>query len=187
MKIAVIGSRETCKEVMAEMSGNVRGLSKKYPDIVWTSGGCLTGPDAIITHHAINYNLNHRIFMANLYRLKKMQDTCDRLDLTVCADYANDERYTKIVNMLHPAPEYLKDFSYELHGRNLNIINGDNLDEPVDAVYYAAKYNRDGSVKGGTGMGVAYARSLGIPVYNANDLDGTLMFLTMVNGYYNKK
>lgn len=171
MKIAVIGSRETKPHVMAFMCGTVRRLAIDYPEIIWTSGGCKEGPDNIITYLANKYGIKHEIYLADEYRKRVMGREFPDLNLIVAADYETDDRYRSVVQDLHPAPEYLKEFHYKLHGRNLNIINGENLDAKVDAVFFAAGTNRDGTVKGGTGMGVAYARSLGIPDFNAINMD----------------
>lgn len=176
MKIAVIGSRETKSHVMAFMCGTIRRLSIEHPDIVWVSGGCDTGPDNLITYLAHKYGIKHEIYLPDEARKRVMSRRYPSLNFIVAADYETDDRYRSKVQVLHPAPEYLKDFHYKLHGRNLNIINGESLDAKVDAVFFAANTNRDGTVKGGTGMGVAYSRELGIPDFNANFMDEVRQF-----------
>lgn len=162
------------------MVGTIRRLSIEHPDIIWTSGGCKEGPDHIITYLASKYGIKHEIYLPDDYRLNTMKRIDPNLNLIVAADYMNDDRYMSVVQDLHPAPDKLQDYHYKLHGRNLNIINGESLDAKVDAVFYAADVNRDGTVKGGTGMGVAYARSLGIPNFNANFMDEVRQFFTFL-------
>lgn len=184
MKIAVIGSRETVSAIMAFMCGTVRRIAMEKPDIVWTSGGCNEGPDNIVTYLAKKYQLRHEIYLADNYKKQLLHRDDPSLNLIVAADYENDDTYKDIVNELHPNPDALKGFHYKLHGRNLNIIAGENLDSCVDAVFFAAKTNKDGSVKGGTGMGVAYARSRGVETFNANnmeDINRFFMFLKTFN------
>lgn len=76
------------------------------------------------------------------------------------------ERYREIVSHHHPAPDKLKDFAWGLHGRNLNIVMGNELDTPVDAVYYSAPHDKHDNPKGGTAMGVKYAKECDVPCYN---------------------
>ncbi|MCT7476017.1 hypothetical protein N5V81_13620 [Escherichia coli] len=57
-----------------------------------------------------------------------------------------DDRYREIVGKFSiPAPEKLQEFAWALHGRNLNIIMGDDLATPVDAVYYSAPLDKQGN------------------------------------------
>ncbi len=183
MKIAVIGSRGTVSEVMAFMCGTIRRIAMENPDIIWTSGGCNDGPDNIVTYLAKKYQLGHEIYLPDNYKKNIMHRDDPSLNLIVAADYENDETYKDIVEELHPNPDALKDFHYKLHGRNLNIIAGEKLDNCVDAVFFAAKTNKDGSVKGGTGMGVAYARSRGIKTFNANSMDDVCSLFTYLKTF----
>ena len=183
MKIAVIGSRETESHVMAFMCGLVRRIAVENPDIIWTSGGCKEGPDDIVTYLAKKYYINHVIYLPDEWKRKTMHRDGPDLNLVVAADYETDDKYRDIVNGLHPAPDALKDFHYKLHGRNLNIIAGEHLDDLVDAVLFAAKTNKDGSVKGGTGMGVAYARSRGVPTFNLNHMEDVNQLFTFLKNF----
>ncbi|QVW55106.1 hypothetical protein pEaSNUABM29_00062 [Erwinia phage pEa_SNUABM_29] len=184
-KIAVIGSRETDKETMQEMYmlllRGFNALRCRGYEFRYTSGGCWKGPDQLQFQFARQW--------ANTYD----QDTGEKLILTdkfICylpddkklwlakqhptvefRVIPQDERYREIVGKLHPYPEKLQEFAWALHGRNLNIIMGDDLDDPVDAVYYSAPLNKHGEPTGGTAMGVKYAKQCGIPCYH-HALDG---------------
>lgn len=183
-KIAVIGSRETDAETMHEMYmwllRGFNGLMRKGFLIEYRSGGCYKGPDQL------------QFQFARQWRDTVDQDTgrkLDRPDEFICylpddkklwlkkmhpnVDFRvipQTEQYREIVARHHPAPDNLKDFAWGLHGRNLNIVMGDNLDDPVDAVYYSAPHDKDGQPKGGTAMAVKYAKECGVPCYfHAND------------------
>lgn len=179
-KVAVIGSRETDQETMSEMYMRLlRGFNALHArgyTIRYSSGGCWQGPDQLQFQFARQW--------ANTYD----QDTGKKVewdDKFICylpdekklwlkKQHPNvefrvipqDERYREIVGQLHPAPENLKEFAWGLHGRNLNIIMGDNLDDPVDAVYYSAPLDKHGNPTGGTAMGVKYAKQCGVPCYH---------------------
>ncbi len=179
-KIAVIGSRETDADTMNEMYMNLlRGfnaLHRKGYSFLYSSGGCWKGPDQL------------EFRFAHQWRNTWDQDTGKRVtwdDKFVCylpddkklwlaKQHPNvefrvipqDETYREIIRKLHPYPDKLQDFAWALHGRNLNIIMGDHLDSPVDAVYFSAPLNKHGEPTGGTAMGVKYAKQCGIPCYN---------------------
>ena len=178
MKIAVIGSRETKSETISFMCGTVRRLAIDHPEITWVSGGCTDGPDKIVTHLALTYGIKHKIYLPNERRLTQLKRE-GNINLCVAADYTT-AKYRDVITELHPYPQHLKDFTFELHGRNLNIIAGENLNNNVHAVFYAGLVNADGTIKGGTGMGIAYAKSLNIPCFNGNSMDEVIEFLTML-------
>jgi len=183
-KIAVVGSRETDSDTMHEMYmwllRGFNGLIRKGYTFEYRSGGCYKGPDQL------------QFQFARQWATVVDQDTGKRLDLKdkfIC--YLPDdkklwlknvhknvefrvipqgERYREIVSRHHPAPDKLQPFAWGLHGRNLNIVMGDNLDDPVDAVYYSAAHDKHGNPKGGTAMAVKYAKECGIPCfYHATD------------------
>ena len=71
-----------------------------------------------------------------------------------CMDYAA---------RLHPAWDRCSPGARLLHGRNVALILGPELTNPVDAV---VAWSADGAVTGGTGMGIRIAESRAIPVLN---------------------
>jgi len=184
-RLAVIGSRETDPETMKEMYdklllGTTILLEKGYT-VEWTSGGCWKGPDQIQFTIARVFATDDRVsFMCYLPDDKKLwlKTKNPNVDFRVIEQ---TEMYNSIVRSLHPAPDYLDDVSMKLHGRNLNIIMGDDLLTPVDAVYYSAPLDKRGNPKGGTAMGVAYAKSVNVPTYHhARDGDQWLASLRLL-------
>ncbi len=69
----------------------------------------------------------------------------------------------KIAERLHPAWHRCDDFTRKAHARNVAILLGPNLDNPVDAVVC---WTVDGKIQGGTGLGLLIAREWKIPVFN---------------------
>lgn len=63
----------------------------------------------------------------------------------------------------HPAPERLTQGAQKLHGRNMHIILGSNLDQPVKFVIC---WTPNGIPSGGTLTGIRCAADHGIQVYN---------------------
>lgn len=179
-KIAVIGSRETDELTMAEMYNSLLTgltlLSEKGIAVEYRSGGCWKGPDQLqfmiarkeennqltATGREQALHVNHVCYLADEKKLWLRR----RYTTVEFRVIAQDERYREVVGQLHPAPEKLQEFAWALHGRNLNIIMGDDLDSPVDAVYYSAPLTKYGNPTGGTGMGVKYAKQCGIPCYH---------------------
>ena len=90
-------------------------------------------------------------------------DGADCLHLTdferaVCMDYAA---------RLHPAWDRCSPGARLLHGRNVAIILGPELTDPVDAV---VAWSERGEAVGGTGMGIRIAEDSGIPVLNLGSM-----------------
>lgn len=180
-KIAVIGSRDTDQATMDEMYNVLlRGfnmLKRREYDFLYTSGGCWKGPDQLEFMFARQWANTHDVgtgklmvcqdkFVCYLADDKKMAWLPSLHPNVEFRVIPQDERYRDIVRGLHDYPDKLKEFAWALHGRNLNIIMGDDLNTPVDAVYYSAPLNKHGEPTGGTAMGVKYAKQCGIPCYN---------------------
>ncbi|MDE0334792.1 MAG: hypothetical protein OXI64_07520 [Defluviicoccus sp.] len=90
-------------------------------------------------------------------------DGADCLHLTgferdVCMDYAA---------RLHPAWDRCSPGARLLHGRNVALILGPELTNPVDAV---VAWSERGEAVGGTGMGIRIAEDRGIPVLNLGSM-----------------
>ncbi len=64
---------------------------------------------------------------------------------------------------IHPNWSACGPGAQKLHGRNCHIINGASLNSPVD---FVIAHTPDGLNTGGTSLGINYASSLGIPVFN---------------------
>jgi hypothetical protein len=169
-RLAIIGSRETDAATMKEMYDQlllgVTLLLERGYKVEITSGGCWKGPDQIQFTLARVFTGDSRVtFICYLPDEKKMWLRTKHPNVEFRA-IPRTALYNDIVRSLHPAPDYLDDWSFALHGRNLNIIMGDELRTPVDAVYYSAPLDKRGNPKGGTAMGVAYAKSVNVPTYH---------------------
>ena len=68
---------------------------------------------------------------------------------------------------LHPAWDRCSPGARLLHGRNVALILGPELENPIDAV---VAWTEGGAVTGGTGMGIRIAESRGIPVFNLGSM-----------------
>lgn len=198
-RLAVIGSRETDQATMHEMyMVLLRGLNmlgRRGITFEWLSGGCWKGPDQLQFEMARQWRNTVVIdpqgkamdmkpdgrFICYLPDEKKLAWLSKLHPNVEFRIIAQDGRYRDIVEKLHPNPTALKEFAWNLHGRNLNIIMGDQLDTPVDAVYFSAPLNKHGEPTGGTAMGVKYAKQCGIPCYNhVNDARAWLESLRLL-------
>lgn len=64
---------------------------------------------------------------------------------------------------VHPAPQHCKPYVRKLHGRNVQIILGEDLNVPVEFVIC---WTPGGKTTGGTGLGIALSKRENITVYN---------------------
>ena len=78
----------------------------------------------------------------------------------------------KIAMDIHPAPQHCNEYVRKLHGRNVQIILGENLDKPVD---FVVCWSPGGKAIGGTGLGIRLADRESIIVYNLFKQDDLLM------------
>jgi len=69
----------------------------------------------------------------------------------------------ELASKFHPAWHRCNDFVRKLHGRNMIILLGPALNQPVEHVYC---WTPGGDVAGGTGQALRAAAEFGIPVYN---------------------
>lgn len=143
---AGVGSRDTPKEVLAQMTRIARWLATNA-GLTLQSGGA-QGADRAFEAGA---GANKRIFYSK---------------------DATDETRT-IAKEVHPAPKRLKPRGLDLMARNTNQIFGANLDTPVDFVLVwtpdGAETAAETSIKtGGTGQAIRLADGKGIPVINMN-------------------
>ena len=72
------------------------------------------------------------------------------------------EEAMEIARYNHPYWHACNDYAKRLHGRNVQIILGKYLDDPVEFVLY---WTYD-ETQGGTAMGLKIARDRGIPTYS---------------------
>ena len=72
----------------------------------------------------------------------------------------------EIASKHHPAWDRCSQGARKLHARNVQIILGCRLDNPVDIVVC---YTENGEIRGGTAMGITIANLHNIPVRNLGD------------------
>lgn len=82
----------------------------------------------------------------------------------------------EIAMNIHPAPQHCKDYVRKLHGRNVQILLGKNLDKPVEFVIC---WTPGGKKIGGTGLNIALAEREEIVVYNIFKTDDLLKIKEM--------
>ncbi len=168
IRIAIIGSRETEQETMGEMYRLLLKVStvllSRGVVVGYDSGACWKGPDQLqfsLAHGGYGRKLSFKCYLPDDRKLAMLKRVHANTNIEFIVPPDTPERRA-IVTKLHRAPDKLNEISWLLHGRNCNIISGLNLDRHVDFVYYSAKTGADGLPTGGTYMGVAYAKSVGV-------------------------
>jgi hypothetical protein len=149
MTYAGIGSRQTPKEILAQMTEAAKNL--EYVGYTLntgvTFGGKKEGADKAF-YDGVG-------LMYNLFSPEK---------------HGTRLREQSIAKEIHPNPNALTEGGLKLMARNTNQIFGDNLDTPVDFVlFYAKETSNPLRVEGGTGQAVEMARRKGIPTINMAD------------------
>ena len=144
MTYAGIGSRQTPKEMLSEMTALAKELqSKGYTlNTGVTFGGKKEGAD------------------------KAFDDGATKKNLFSPENQGSREREQIIAKEMHPNPNALSPGALKLMARNTNQVFGDNLNTPVDFVVFYAKETKGIRPEGGTGQAVEMARLKGIPTIN---------------------
>lgn len=132
---AGIGSRSAPEDILEFMKEISEKLNKK--EYILRSGGAI-GADKAFESGA---GTNKEIFTTK--------------DATKSA--------IRIASKIHPAWYNCNDYVQKLHGRNVQIILGKDLDKPVEFVIC---WTFEGKNLGGTGLGINIAKKYNIPVYN---------------------
>jgi hypothetical protein len=145
MTYSGIGSRETPKEILNQMTEVAKELeSKGYTlNTGITFRGIEEGADKAFSQGATKKNL--------------------------FAPERAGEKEKVIAKEVHPNPGALTQGGLQLMARNTNQIFGANLDTPVDFVLFYAQETSGIRPKGGTGQAVEMARRKGIPAINMAD------------------
>lgn len=73
-----------------------------------------------------------------------------------------------LAKTFHPAWHRCGEGAKKMHGRNMHILLGPNLDTPVD---FVVCWTKDGRDTGGTGQAIRAAMTYGIPVFNLYHFD----------------
>ena len=160
MTYAGVGSRETPKEILAEMAS----LAKELEELGYT----LNTGDAQGADKAFRDNTKKK----NVFAPK------DATPITM-----------KIAEEIHPAWDKLNDFGRKLQARNTNQIFGANLKTPVDFVIAWTKdglenYDMRSIESGGTGQAIDMASRKGIPVVNLANPDWREKLNEVLSGEY---
>ena len=135
---AGIGSRQTPSIVLSQMSKIAFELAVK--GYILRSGG------AIGADHAFEAGCDLNKSVKEIFRVKD----CTKEAISLAEQF-------------HPNWGACNEYVRKLHGRNAQIILGQNLDKPVKFVLC---YTTNGKDIGGTGLGIRLAEKYEIPVYN---------------------
>jgi hypothetical protein len=82
------------------------------------------------------------------------------------------EEAESVASKIHPAWHACNEYARQLHGRNVQLILGENLDKPVD---FVVAWTYDGIKSGGSRTGLVLAKQLKIPNFNlANSFEKDL-------------
>lgn len=167
MTYAGIGSRETPKEILAEMAALAKELEER--------GYTLNTGDAIGADKAFRDNAKKK----NIFSQKDATATT-----------------LKIAREVHPNPAALDNsknakYVWNLMARNTNQVFGENLKTPVDFVIAWTKdgledYDMRSIESGGTGQAIDMASRKGIPVINLANLDWREKLDAVLENKYDK-
>lgn len=98
------------------------------------------------------------------YQRDKLNDAFNRKYTVGCAKPTKDA--IALAGEYHPAWSACTGGAKLLHGRNMHIITGINLDKPVEFVIC---WTPNGAMVGGTSQALRYAMDLNIPIINLFD------------------
>ena len=154
VKYAGIGSRETTDEALNTMHQIAKELSSR--------GWMLRSGNADGADKAFQ---NGNDGVAEIFLpwdgYNSLSRSCSGVKVgTDLSTYVQAER---IASMSHPAWDRCSQGARKLHTRNVFIVLGATLTEPVDCVIC---WTKDGTASGGTGQAIRLAEFLKIPVFN---------------------
>lgn len=84
----------------------------------------------------------------------------------------------KMAAEFHPAWERCNDYARRLHGRNMMIVLGADLQTPVEFIIC---WTKDGKASGGTGQALRLAEKKGIRVYNLHSKEDQQALAAFLN------
>jgi hypothetical protein len=79
----------------------------------------------------------------------------------------------QIASQIHPAWFACNDYARKLHGRNVQLILGERLNEPSE---FVIAWTFDGQERGGTRTGLVVAKQKSIPTFNLANADEAIKF-----------
>lgn len=149
---AGVGARDTPEDVLEVMEQ----LGAMCSDAGWTlrSGGAEGADTAFETGHG---NGDKEIFLP----WGKFNGNNSKLFKS------SDDAYTTAKALL-PYWDKLQQGPKHMHARNMHIIAGQFLNEPVD---FMICWTKDGTIRGGTGVAIMAATVAGIPIFNLGSKD----------------
>ena len=136
---AGIGSRETPPEILSLMTSIAK--EHRFEGITLRSGGA-KGADKAFESGAGHLK---EIFYAQNATAKAIE----------------------LASKYHPAWDRCSEYAKMLHGRNMMILLGQNLDTPVSKIIC---WTKDGKASGGTGQAMRAAQDYGVPIINLYNL-----------------
>jgi hypothetical protein len=155
---AGVGSRETPPEILARMTR----ISTALSSVAILRSGAAVGADTAFENGAEfreiflpwrGYNgSDSSLYIGNKNEIPESYVT----------------RAMNIVSSTHPRPSALSYGALKLHARNVFIILGKNLNNPVR---FCICWTKGGKVIGGTGMAIRICNLNRIPVFNLADPD----------------
>lgn len=132
---AGIGARETPPDILGKITGTAHRLNGMQ--FILRSGGARGADSAWQNGAGGNFQL---------YKPESATEDAIRL-----------------ASKFHPNWKACSDFACRAHGRNMMILFGYGLNDPVD---FVACWTPDGKITGGTGQAIRAAEYFGIPVFN---------------------
>ena len=166
-RFAGIGSRQTPPNVLREMTDFAHNATTKNGYHL-TSGGAKGADEAF----AVSVPDDKK----TIYLPWNNLNGWDIKQYGFCVDIGYEKEPVELLNIAekyHPNWRACRSYARLLHARNVAIILGLNLDEPVD---FVVCWTKDGQASGGTGQGIRIAEGYDIPVHNLyyEDALGTL-------------
>lgn len=79
----------------------------------------------------------------------------------------------KMASQIHPMWSACNDYARKLHGRNVQLVLGESLNEPSE---FVIAWTYDGQDRGGTRTGLVLAKQKGIPVFNLANRQDAIRF-----------
>lgn len=79
----------------------------------------------------------------------------------------------EVASQIHPMWSACNDYARKLHGRNVQLILGQNLDSPSE---FIVAWTYDGKNRGGTRTGLVLAQQRNIPTFNLADRNDCIKF-----------
>ena len=155
MRYAGIGSRQTPAEILRGMQVMAAELANDGWGL--RTGGADGADSAFEAGHRLATGESHLEVYVPWYGYNERWHGIEFKNAGIEADAK-----TMAANA-HPAWGRCSQGARKLHARNVEIILGTDLREPVDAVVC---WTPDGEASGGTGLGIRLAERYGIPVFN---------------------